>query len=35
MRETGKKPIEQKVRTNRILAEDTLIREGKHPTLHP
>ncbi|MDR0710341.1 MAG: HTH domain-containing protein, partial [Spirochaetaceae bacterium] len=31
MKKTVKKPIEQKVRTNRILAVDSLIREGKYP----
>jgi predicted DNA-binding transcriptional regulator YafY len=31
VKETVRKPMEQKVRTNRILAIDTLIRDGKYP----
>jgi predicted DNA-binding transcriptional regulator YafY len=31
VKETVKKPIEQKVRTSRILAVDSLIRAGKYP----
>jgi predicted DNA-binding transcriptional regulator YafY len=31
VKEAVKKPIEQKVRTNRILAVDSLIRAGKYP----